>query len=155
MSTQSAHQQSQTSSSVSASTAACRRRRTRARMLTVLAAAFSAVLGWVIAVQVLGVELVVAVGATEQSVGLIAVVSTSVLAGLAGWALLALLERRTARAKFAWTITAVTVLVLSMAGPLGASSMQAMATLIALHVAVGGVLIAGLRASSRPPIKAA
>ncbi|MBM0227500.1 hypothetical protein JNW87_20255 [Micromonospora sp. ATA51] len=64
-------------------------------------------------------------------------------AALAGWALLALLERLLPRsARLVWTITAVGVLLVSLA-PLLAPGMDAATRIIlgALHVAVATVLI--------------
>ena len=73
------------------------------------------------------------------------------LAGLAGWALLDLLERFTAHARRIWTATALVVLEVSLLGPLGAAvGAAATVVLTAMHLAAGAVLIS-LLARSVPP----
>ncbi|WP_433493250.1 DUF6069 family protein [Micromonospora sp. CA-248089] len=127
-------------------TVATRPNRRRDRLLTVLAASAAALLGWVLAVPVAGVELVARTGSTDQRVTPVAVVVSALLAGLAGWALLALLERLTARARTAWTVVAAVVLLVSLLGPLGGGvGGAATLTLVALHLVAGAVLITGLR----------
>jgi hypothetical protein len=70
------------------------------------------------------------------------VVLTTLLAGLAGWGLLALLERFTTRARRTWIVIALVVLVLSLAaGPLGGVTAGAKVALACLHLAAGAVLI--------------
>jgi hypothetical protein len=71
------------------------------------------------------------------------VVFASALASLAGWALLAVLERVTTRARTIWTSIAVVVAVLSLGGPLTAAAVTtaSRAVLAALHVVVAAVLI--------------
>ncbi|MGC5289231.1 DUF6069 family protein [Micromonospora sp. DT231] len=77
----------------------------------------------------------------------------ALIASLAGWAMLALLERllpRTARRN--WTITALAVLLMSFA-PVAAPGMDSATrlTLAAMHVAVAAVLIPAMtRATVRP-----
>jgi hypothetical protein len=63
----------------------------------------------------------------------------------AGWALLALLERLTAR-----TIWTVTALLASLGGPLSRSGITAAnrAVLVLPHLAVGAVLIPALRSTA-------
>ncbi|MBU8861044.1 MULTISPECIES: DUF6069 family protein [unclassified Micromonospora] len=125
---------------------AARPNRRRDRLLTVVAAAAVTLLGWVVAVPVAGVELAARTGSAEQRVTPVAVAVSTLLAGLAGWALLALLERLTARARTAWTVVAGLVLLVSLLGPLGGGAGSAAAlTLVALHLVAGAVLITGLR----------
>ena len=100
-------------------TAATRPTRRRVRLLTVLAATVATLLGWVIAVPLAGVELTARTGSDVQRVTPVAVAVSTLLAGLAGWALLALLERLTARARTVWTVVAALVLLVSLLGPLG------------------------------------
>ncbi len=77
--------------------------------------------------------------------------AVALTASLLGWALLAVLERRTTRAQMAWTWTAVTVLLVSLAGPLTAeASVPAKTTLVVMHLAVAAVLIPTLRRSRMP-----
>ncbi|MFJ1541311.1 DUF6069 family protein [Micromonospora chalcea] len=127
-------------------TAVTRPNRRRDRLLTVFAATAAALLGWVVAVPLAGVELTARVGSDVQRVTPAAVAVSTLLAGLAGWALLALLERLTARARTVWTVVAALVLLVSLLGPLGGGVGQAATlTLVAFHLVAGTVLITGLR----------
>ncbi|GAA2276106.1 hypothetical protein GCM10010149_18980 [Nonomuraea roseoviolacea subsp. roseoviolacea] len=100
---------------------------------------------WALAVPVAGVTLTVRTGGGAQTVGAVPVAVVSLLAGLAGWALLAVLERRAARPRRIWTITALVVCVVSLAGPLGsAAGAAATLVLLSLHLVVGAVLITWL-----------
>jgi hypothetical protein len=99
-----------------------------------------------VAARVLGADLAVrrdgdAVTHVETS----AILLTTLYAGLAGWGLVVLLERWTARPRRVWTVIAVVVLGVSLLGPLGAVTAEATAVLIGLHVLVAGNLIWGLR----------
>ncbi|MEU7714777.1 DUF6069 family protein [Micromonospora chalcea] len=127
-------------------TAATRPTRRRVRLLTVLAATVATLLGWVIAVPLAGVELSARTGSDVQRVTPVAVAVSTLFAGLAGWALLALLERLTARARPVWTVVATLVLLVSLLGPLGGGvGRPATLTLVAFHLVAGTVLITGLR----------
>lgn len=133
--------------STTPTTLAPSRRRVR-RAATVVFAVLAAVLAWIVVVPLLGVELVVtgpdgAIG----PVSVVAVAGAALLAGAAGWALLAVLEHVTRSAAPAWTVIAGTVLVVSLAGPLTAGTVAAMVSLIALHLIVGVVVAVGLRRS--------
>ena len=122
--------------------------RIRQRVLTVAAAVVAAVLAWLIAVPIVGIDLVVRPGGgAAQQVGLGSVVAVSLLASLLGWGLLALLERLVSRrALTAWTVVAVVVLMLSLSGPLTAATNAAVAiALVLMHLVVGAVLIMGMR----------
>ena len=122
--------------------------RIRQRVLTVAAAVVAAVLAWLIAVPIVGIDLLVRPGGgAAQQVGLGSVVAVSLLASLLGWGLLALLERLVSRrALTAWTVVAVVVLMLSLSGPLTAATNAAVAiALVLMHLVVGAVLIMGLR----------
>ncbi|MFD6415203.1 DUF6069 family protein [Streptomyces sp. NPDC060194] len=79
-----------------------------------------------------------------------AVVIATVPASLAGWGLLALLERFTAEAATAWTAVALAVLALSTA-PIFAPDLtpDAGITLSLLHLAVGAILIPAFRKDAR------
>lgn len=78
------------------------------------------------------------------------VVFVSLLASLAGWALLALLERFTSGGRRAWTIVATAVAVLSLSGPMSGSGITAgnRVALALMHVAVAAVLIPSLSRTS-------
>jgi hypothetical protein len=104
---------------------------------------------WTLADPVAGIDLTVRRGSALQPVGPGAVAAASLLAGLAGWALLALLERIMKRPGRAWTITAAAVLALSMTGPLGgAVDATSMVTLASMHLIISAVLIPGLGRSA-------
>jgi Family of unknown function (DUF6069) len=132
----------------------------RARALAVIGAALGALAVWLITGPLLGVHITAPTrpGAPElQPITPAIVAATSLVAALAGWALLALLERFTVRARRIWTAIALLVAVLSLAGPLStlASTTAANALALALmHLAVAAVLIPILagtaRASARP-----
>ncbi len=67
---------------------------------------------------------------------------------LAGWWLLTVLQRRRGDERRVWTIVAATVLVLSLSGPLVAEAdTDVKVYLTLIHLAVGLVLIPGLRAA--------
>jgi Family of unknown function (DUF6069) len=96
----------------------------RSRALTVAVAAAAGLAGWAVAAPLAGAHLAVrqSPGAAAAQVGPVTVLIVSLLAGAAGWALLAALERLTQRARTArtaWTATALVILALSLAGPLG------------------------------------
>lgn len=126
----------------------------RRLLLTLLAAPAAALAVWLLAVPLAGVTLTARTGDTESTVGPVAIVLSTVLAGLAGWGLLALLERRAVRAGVAgeacdlaragrsWAITAGVGTVLSLNGPLVSAVGAASTTvLLLLHLAVGAVLV--------------
>lgn len=128
------------------------RDRRRRRWLTVLIAVAAASATWALAVPVLGVELTVRTGSQMHDVTVLAVVATALGAGLAGWLLLAVLERWTYQARLEWRVVAALVLLVSFLGPLAAVNVAATAVLSVLHCLVAGVLIIGLpSASERPP----
>ncbi|MFI5840135.1 DUF6069 family protein [Catenuloplanes sp. NPDC051500] len=87
----------------------------------------------------------VRLSAGGREVTLVAVLITALLAGLAGWGLLALLARVTGRALRVWTVIAVVVLAVSLAGAAGADGRTSALCLVALHLTVGVTIIAGMR----------
>lgn len=125
----------------------------RARGLTVLAGAGAAVVGWVVAGPLAGIDLAVKTGTepTVREIGFASVVIVGVLVGLAAWALLAAFERFTASARTAWTVTALVVFALSLLGPTGGQTTAAGVALAGLHLLVAVVLIPGLRRTARRP----
>ncbi len=127
-------------------------RPTGIRAMAVAGAAIAAAAIWAIAVPLLGVHLLVRFGASApQSVGLDYVIGASVIGALAGWGLLAWLERRTARARSIWTAVAVVAVLVSVSLPLTVGvSTSTKVTLILMHVAVASVLIPAMRRGSRP-----
>lgn len=123
----------------------------RDRALAVAGASAATILVWVIAGPLAGGRLLVHLspGAAAQQVGVADVILVSILAGLAGWGLLAVLERSAARAGRIWVILSLAVLVISLAGPLGAGvGAGAKAALACMHLAAAAVLIPVLARSS-------
>lgn len=122
--------------------AAARPVRRRGRALAVLAATAATLLVWVLAVPLAGVDLAARPGGTEQTVTPVAVAVATLLAGLAAWGLLALLEKFTTRSRVVWTGVAVVVLLVSLAGPLGGGvGTAATVTLVAMHLVAAIVLV--------------
>jgi hypothetical protein len=125
----------------------------RARRLTAVIAAAAAAAGvWTVAGPLAGVQLMARVSAhgPAQQIGPASVVIMSLLAGLAAWALLALLERHASHPRRAWTAVAATVLAISLAGPLTAGrGIATVAALCGMHLAVGAVLILAMRRTAR------
>ncbi|MEU6075841.1 DUF6069 family protein [Micromonospora sp. NPDC047074] len=119
-------------------------RRTR-RAITVGAGAAGALLLWVVNDPWAGVDLAVRQGDTTQHIGPAAVVVAALVAGLAAWGLLALLERTVRRPARAFRIIALIVLVLSLIGPLGSGGgISSRLVLLGMHLTVGIALIIGL-----------
>ncbi|MDG4829124.1 DUF6069 family protein [Solwaraspora sp. WMMD1047] len=138
-----------TSQPASASNGATRRRVTRA--LTVAAATGAALALWIVTGPVAGIELTVDRAGATAEVGPAAVAFAAVVSGLAGWALLAVLERSVRRSKMVWTSIALIVLVLSLVGPLAqARTGSATAVLAGLHLLTGTIIIAGMASSAVP-----
>ena len=122
----------------------------RIRLGAILAAAVSNLVLWVIAVPVGGSTLDVRQGDGTMSVGAVAVVLVTALAGFAGWALLAVLESRTQQARKTWTAIAIVFLAFSLLGPLGQGiGLTAKLVLTAMHLTAGAVLIPQLARTAR------
>jgi hypothetical protein len=122
-----------------------------ARRIGTLAAAVGAGLaGWAVAVPLAGIDLAVRQGGAVRPVGPAGVAIACLVAGSAGWALLALLERRTRHPRRTWLAVAMITLAISLAGPAGAVHLAGGAALAGLHLIVGAVLIFGLASSARP-----
>ena len=119
----------------------------RNRALGVAGAVAAAVAVWAIAVPLLGTHLLIRFGSgAAQNVGIDYVVGATLMTSLAAWGLLALMERRTLRARTLWTGVAVVVLVLSLTLPLIAgTTASAKAALALMHIAVATLLILTLR----------
>jgi hypothetical protein len=103
-----------------------------------------------IAAQATGVELEVATTwVPPMVIGLPMVASAALAASLAGWGALALLERLTSRARRIWTTVAVATLLISLTPlPAAEAATGTRAFLALMHIAVGAVLIPGLRADA-------
>ena len=123
---------------------------TAKRLVTVAAATVAALAIWALATPGAGIALSVHRGAAVQSIGSGAVLAASLVAGLAAWALLAVLERVLRRPAATWTAAALVAFLVSLAGPLGGAAGAASGVALAsMHVVVAAVLIPGLRRTAR------
>lgn len=122
---------------------------THRRWLVVPASAVAAVIAWIVAVPIAGVDLDANAGGRVQHVGPASVIAVSLVVALLATAVRAALARamrpRAGRGAGTWVILASVVLLVSMAGPAGAVSASAGWSLAAMHVVVGVLLIVGLR----------
>ncbi len=120
--------------------------RRRDRVLTIVVATITALIVWAIARLLVGHRLTVESSGqdTPMTIGPVAVIVTTLIASLLGWAALALLERFTDRARRIWLGLAPVVLVVSLATLGQAIGIGTTIALFALHLVVGAVLIVGL-----------
>lgn len=122
------------------------RTRRKVRLIAVASAVITALAVWTLIELLLGMDVRApgfdGSGATTD-VGAAAVLSAATLASLAGWGLLALLERLTARARRVWAAAAVVGLVASLGGPMSGTGVTAAnrTVLVLLHLVVAVVLI--------------
>ncbi|SDT61166.1 DUF6069 family protein [Jiangella sp. DSM 45060] len=116
----------------------------------VAGATAAAIVPWVVA-AIAGADLEVTSVGVTMDVGPALVLAGALTMSLAGWGLLTwLLRRRGGDGRRVWTGVALTVLVLSLGGPLGAEAdADVKVYLVLMHLAVGAVLIPGLRAAVR------
>ena len=121
------------------------------RALGIVGATAAALAVWTVSVPLLGTQLFIRFGnSAPQPVGITAVVSAVVVGSLAGWGVLAVMEHRVKRARSIWTVVALGALLASIAMPLyAAMSGSAAMTLVAMHLAVGAVVIPVFR-TNRP-----
>lgn len=126
--------------------------RRSSRPLGMVAAPLVALLVWLAADPLAGIDLAVRRGAgAVQNLGPVDVIIAALAAGLAAWGLRAVLDRVSDRGRTVWTAVAVTVLLVSLVGPLtGATTLAATIVLECMHIAVGASLIAALA----PPVAA-
>lgn len=122
----------------------------RNRAAIVVGGALAAAIVWVVAVQLLGVDLTVVLGGVTQTVGVGATIVAALLDALLGWGLLALLESRVRNGRTIWLGIAVAITLLSLLGPIfQAVNAGAAVTLILMHLAVAAVVIPGLTRTLR------
>jgi uncharacterized protein DUF6069 len=118
--------------------------------LVIIAGATASVLVYSTAATVFGDDLLIKQGSTTQAIGPVAVTATALIAGLAGWGLLALLERTSQRPARLWTIISAIVLAVSLAGPLGSGAdLTSKLALTGMHLLVGLILIPNLARNAR------
>jgi Family of unknown function (DUF6069) len=112
------------------------------RLLTMIGAPAAALAIWALAVPLAGITLTARAGSSTQTVGPEAIAVTSLLAGLAAWVLVAILERFVARPGRIWMFCAPAVLAASLTGPLGSGvGAAAVLALVLLHLVVAAVLL--------------
>jgi uncharacterized membrane-anchored protein len=128
----------QTQISTAPDTCSGHRGNDRTLAVTTTASAGLAYLAW----HAGGLELTVRNG---PEVGLVSVLVTAAVVSIAGLGLLQFLERRDPRALRTWTLVACLVLLLSLLGPLGATTLSAGLALASLHLVVGTSLVVGAR----------
>ena len=119
----------------------------RQRAIGVAVATLLAAVLWALETQVFSVQILIRFGASApQTVGIVAVILSSLAGAVAGWGLLTVLERRIARAGDIWTAIAALALLASFVLPiLAATTISAKVSLSLLHVAVAGVIIPAFR----------
>ena len=135
---------------MSATTRQATRISARTPVAGVLGATAAATAIWAVATTA-GAELTAGFGSGQpMEITVVSVVVAALLASLAGWGLLGLLRRFTAKARAVWTVTAIVAALLSLGGPLSATaSAGTKVSLVAMHLAVATVLIAVLRRTTR------
>src|SRR5437773_58011 len=114
--------------------------RRNARLMAVAAAVLTALAIWALAELVFGIHLRAPEGfGASGDIDALDVAIVSTLLSLAGWGLLALLERLTTRARRVWVVIAVVALVLSLGTPLSGTGVTAAnrIVLVLMHLAVG------------------
>ena len=125
----------------------------RQRLLTVAGGTLGALAVWAVARWVVGLDLRMPAfsgGQQPQELNAAVVAVASVVGGVAGWGVLAVLERFRRNADRVWVVVAPIALLVSMGTPLsghGVSAGDRMA-LIGMHLAVGAVVIPLLYRSS-------
>ncbi|MGP3756242.1 DUF6069 family protein [Streptomyces sp. IBSNAI001] len=125
----------------------------RRRLVVTALAVLAPVVVWLAADPLLGHRLRIADGEQTLDIGALPAALVALLASLAGWGVLAALERFGGRrARAVWTGAAVVVLALSFV-PLTGEGMDGgtRAALALMHLAVAAVLIPGLRTGSAIP----
>jgi hypothetical protein len=133
-------------------------RRPTARPLAVMLAVLAALAVWGGSELVFGIDVQQPAFGTGPPQDLTAgpIVIASVVAGLAAWLALAVLERLTRHARAAWVTLATVVLVASLGAPLSGRGIdeQSRLVLTLLHLTVGALLIV-LLARTSPPARSA
>lgn len=130
---------STTGTSAARSRAGSYRRRTAGVVASIVLAAAS----WGVATGPLGVRLTVGgSGGAPSDVGLGAVLVASLLVAVGAWLVAVALERLAPRrARLPWLLAAGAVLLVSLLGPLTATTAAATVSLLVLHLVVGGCCI--------------
>ncbi|MFJ4903490.1 DUF6069 family protein [Streptomyces sp. NPDC088727] len=133
-------------------TASPTRQQAGRRIVCLLAATVAAVIVWLIAHSALDIDLKTKAqgGGDPQEVGLAMVIGATILIGLVAWGVVALLDRKSPKARTRWTVIASIVFVLSLFGPLGSGEGgSTKAALLCMHLVVALVLIPGYASTAR------
>jgi hypothetical protein len=123
--------------------------RRKARLMAVTSAVLAALAAWFVVELAFGIDLQAPSfggSASASAITFLDVAMVATLFSLAGWGVLALLERLTTRARRVWLVVAPLALALSLGTPLvgtGVGLTDRLA-LISLHLVVGAVLIPAL-----------
>lgn len=123
----------------------------RARTLCAAGGALAAALAWTVEVPLLGIRLNFRFGTGHiQIISVGQVIGVTVAAALLGWLLLAILERRTPRARPLWTAIALAALAASLTLPLAAATTTSAAiALVIMHLTVGATVIPVMARTAR------
>jgi predicted permease len=126
-------------------------RQGRARALSAAGGILAAALAWTVEVPLLGIHLNYRFSTGHiQTIAAGQVIGVTVAAALLGWLLLAILQRRTPRARSLWTIIALAALVSSLALPLAAATTaSAAAGLVVMHLTVAAAVIPTMARTAR------
>ena len=124
------------------------------RIATVLSAPVAALATWALA-RAAGVDLVVSLSGTRRTVGPLSVVATALVAALAGWLVVSLIERHSRRPHVLWARVSSTALAVSIIGPSWCADGASVVALIAMHLVTAAVVITGLAGSIRLAPRAA
>lgn len=128
------------------------RKRHGVRALITLAAALAAILVYTIVVLVLGIEVRVPESFGSRTLIPLtfdSVVGAAIIAAVAGWALLTVLELVTKKARLIWTVVAVVVFLFTLPYMPGFRIVDRV-VLVLLHTALAAVLIIGMRRTTAP-----
>lgn len=93
-------------------------------------------------------DVIVDTGGAMQQVSAVSVAVAGLIAGLAGWGVRALIGKlagNARRGQVIWLVLSGLVLLISLMGVMGATTPGAMLVLLSEHVAVGLVVMLGLR----------
>jgi hypothetical protein len=112
----------------------------RRRLATVVLAPLAALAAWGL-IRLIGIDLVLK--GDRGSVGPVDVVVAALVGALAGWLVVRLLERHTARPWLWWPFVASAALSVSLIGPSRLADGTSAVGLIALHLVTAVVVITG------------
>jgi predicted permease len=126
-------------------------RQGRARAVCAAGGILAAALAWTVEVPLLGIDLNYRFGTGHiQTIAAGQVIGVTVAAALLGCLLLAILQRRTSRARSLWTIIALAALASSLTLPLAAATTaSAAAGLVVMHLTVGAAVIPAMAHTAR------